>query len=145
MSENILVGLAALGIPLLAAAYLMLRRHAAVFRMVVAMILLGLGYLTATGAISDIGATLMGQPIVPAVIETPVPAAPAETAPTPAPTVAPEAAPSPSDPTATVPGEPPPAPEDAAPTGAPIDSPAEAPASGEETQPTEQAPAPVTP
>ncbi|MBX9682731.1 MAG: hypothetical protein K2X41_02975 [Hyphomicrobium sp.] len=149
MSENILVGLAALGIPLLAAAYLMLRRHAPVFRMVVAMILLGLGYLTATGAISDIGATLMGQPIVPAVIETPVPAAPAETAPTPAPTpsptVTPEAAPSPSDPAATVPGEPPPAPEDAAPAGAPIDSPAEAPASGEETQPTEPAPAPVTP
>lgn len=142
MSENILVGLAALGIPLLAAAYLMLRRHAAVFRMVVAMILLGLGYLTATGAISDIGATLTGQPTVPAVVETtsPVPAPPAVT-----PEPAPSPAVAPPDPAATVPDEPPPAPEDAAPAGAPIDSPAEAPASGEETQPTEPVPAPVTP
>ncbi len=158
MSENTLVGLAALGIPLLAAAYLMLRRQAAIFRMVVAMVLIGLGYLTATGAISDIGAKIVGDATTPVVIEPTTPAAP-----TPVNEVAPTAAPTPdtqtpstpapgtqmndtpaaADPAATAPGEPPPALDDAAPAQAPIESPAEAPASGEETRPAE--PAPVTP
>ena len=127
MSEDLMVGLAATGIPLLLIAYLLLRRQAAIFTMVVAMILLGLGYLTTTGAITDIGAQVMNT-ISPSSSTTPAPepvAAPVEA---PAPAAAPEPAPAPEP-------EPEPAPADT-PADAPADTPADAPA---------DAPAPVTP
>ena len=61
MSENLLVGLLATLVPLFVAGYLMLQKQAAIFRMFVAMLLVGVGYLTATGAIEDIGARVTGK------------------------------------------------------------------------------------
>lgn len=56
-------GWLALGIPALAVGLLFLRRHGGVFWMYLAASVLGIGYLTTTGAVSDIGAkalTLVG-------------------------------------------------------------------------------------
>lgn len=98
MNEELLVGLLALGAPLFAVGYLMLRRNRGVFRMYVAMLLIGLGYLTATGALTDIGRTLMGAEGEVMPVEAPVPA-PAEPAPAAQPTPpAPEATPPPAAP-----------------------------------------------
>lgn len=102
MSENmhLIVGLLALAIPFFAAGFLMLRRQPAIFRMYAVMLLVGLGYLTATGAISDIGRKVLGQPSlppipVPTVKAKPEPAAVPAAAPAPAaaPTTAPATAP----------------------------------------------------
>ena len=60
MSSNLIVGLLATFIPLFAVGYLMLKGKPPIFRMFVAMLLVGLGYLTATGAIEDIGARVAG-------------------------------------------------------------------------------------
>ena len=83
MNEDLIVGLLATAIPLFAVGYLMLRRNAGIFRMFMAMLLIGLGYLTATGAMSDIGASVMGK-VNQAIPETAPVAAPAP-APAPAP------------------------------------------------------------
>lgn len=88
MNQELIVGLVALGIPLFGVGYLMLRKNAGIFRMYLAMLLIGLGYLTATGAMNDIGRQVMGidgMPAMPAA-EAPAsaPAAPASPA-TPAP------------------------------------------------------------
>lgn len=81
MNENLIVGLLALGVPLLGIGYLMLRKQTSIFRMFVAMVLIGLGYLTATGALTDIGVKIMGavHEAAPAVAPAP------ESAPAPAP------------------------------------------------------------
>ena len=60
MNQEMIVGLLAAGVPLFAVGYLMLRKQTGIFRMFVAMLLVGLGYLTATGAINDIGSRVMG-------------------------------------------------------------------------------------
>lgn len=86
MNQELIVGLVALGIPLFAVGYLMLRKNAGIFRMYLAMLLIGLGYLTATGSMNDIGRQVMGidgMPAMPAA-DAPAPAAPAAPA-TPAP------------------------------------------------------------
>lgn len=75
MNNELLVGLATLAIPLFAVGYLMLHRKAAIFRMYSAMLVLGLGYLALTGALSDIGRDMLGTLGVKTT-------APAETAPT---------------------------------------------------------------
>ena len=92
MSENmhLIVGLLALAIPFFAAGFLMLRRQPAIFRMYAVMLLVGLGYLTATGAISDIGRKVLGQPSLPPI---PVPTVKAKPEPAAAPTTAPATVP----------------------------------------------------
>ena len=75
MSSNLIVGLLATFIPLFAVGYLMLNKKPPIFRMFVAMLLVGVGYLTATGAIEDIGARVTGGGEVAAVGVTVVPAA----------------------------------------------------------------------
>ncbi len=83
MSSDLIVGLLASFVPLFAVGYLMLNKKPPIFRMFVAMLLVGLGYLTATGAIEDIGKRLMGGgspaavevPVVPAAKEAAKPAA----------------------------------------------------------------------
>ncbi len=60
MSSDLIVGLLASFVPLFAVGYLMLNKKPPIFRMFVAMLLVGIGYLTATGAIEDIGKGLMG-------------------------------------------------------------------------------------
>jgi hypothetical protein len=85
MSTNMIAGLLATFIPLFTVGYLMLNKKPPIFRMFVAMLLVGLGYLTATGAIEDIGKQLIGRS--PAAVEAPAakeaakPAAPAPDAP----------------------------------------------------------------
>lgn len=117
MNPELLVGVLALGVPLLALGYLMLRRNRGVFRMYLAMILIGLGYLTATGALNDIGRTLMGSEGEVMPVQSPAPAPAAES---PAPPPTPE--PAPAEPT---PVEPPSPPAEAPP---PASEPAPAPA-----------------
>ncbi|NOT71820.1 MAG: hypothetical protein HOP09_11255 [Hyphomicrobium sp.] len=84
MNQELIAGLVALGVPLFAVGYLMLRRNAGVFRMFVAMLLIGLGYLTATGAMNDIGRKVMGTYGLP-----PLPPVPAAAPAAPAPAAAP--------------------------------------------------------
>lgn len=116
MNQELFVGALALGVPLFALGYLMLRRNRGVLRMYIAMLLIGLGYLTATGALSDIGNKLMGVGGEVNPTESTVPA--------PAPVVTPPA------PDATPPAdvETPPASEPAPETSAPASEPAPAPA-----------------
>jgi hypothetical protein len=98
MSEQLITGLLALGVPLLGGGFLALRNNTAVFRMFVAMVLIALGYLTATGAVEDIGTTVLGMvqgsapapAVVPASAPVEKPAA-VVPAPAPAATPAPEA------------------------------------------------------
>ena len=83
MNSNLIVGLLASFIPLFVVGYLMLNKKPPIFRMFVAMLLVGLGYLTATGAVEDIGARVAGGgspaavevPVVPAAKEAAKPAA----------------------------------------------------------------------
>lgn len=115
MNQELLVGVLALGVPLFAVGYLMLRRNRGVFRMYLAMLLIGLGYLTATGALTDIGRTLMGAEgeVMPveAPAHTPAIEAPAATPPAAVPEAAPPAETPPADIPATPPAsEPAPAP-----------------------------------
>jgi hypothetical protein len=86
MNQELIVGLVALGVPFFSAGYLMLRKQPGIFRMFMAMLLIGLGYLTATGAINDIGAKVLGHK---AMELPPEPAAAPATAPAPAPAPAP--------------------------------------------------------
>jgi hypothetical protein len=79
MNEELIAGLLVLGVPLLGGGYLALRNNTAVFRMFVAMVLIALGYLTATGAVNDIGTTVLGAvkggaPATPAVTPAATPA-----------------------------------------------------------------------
>ncbi|MEQ1653229.1 MAG: hypothetical protein ABL897_12130 [Hyphomicrobium sp.] len=81
MNQELIVGLVALGIPLFAVGYLMLRKNAGIFRMYLAMLLIGLGYLTATGSMNDIGRQVMGIDGMPAPVAVPAADAPAPAAP----------------------------------------------------------------
>ena len=101
MSTNLVVGLLASFIPLFAVGYFMLNNKPPIFRMFVAMLLVGLGYLTATGAIEDIGARLIGAP--PVAVE--APAAPAAKESAPAAADAKPAAPAPEAPKADAPAD----------------------------------------
>ncbi len=114
MSSNLIIGLLASFIPLFAVGYLMLNKKPPIFRMFVAMLLVGLGYLTATGAIEDIGKGLMGgtEIVVPAATKAAPEAAKEETKPAAdAAPAAKDAAPAPEAPKAD-------APADAKPAGA---------------------------
>lgn len=114
MNEELIVGLLALAVPLLGGGYFALRNNTGIFRMFVAMTLLALGYLTVTGALNDIGATILGKAPVVAPVEKTVAPAPTEkpAAPAPAPKVEAPAAPAPA-------ATPPAAPAPAAPAPAP--------------------------
>lgn len=101
MSHFTLVGLLASAVLFFALGFLLLKGKPAIRRMYFVMILIGLGYLAATGAMEDIGRGLLGEPQVAAPQDIAVPdattAPAAETAaPTPAPAPAPEAAPAPA-------------------------------------------------
>jgi hypothetical protein len=78
MNEELIVGLLALAVPLLGGGYFALRNNTGIFRMFVAMVLVGLGYLTVTGALNDIGATILGKAPVAASAEKTAAPAPAE-------------------------------------------------------------------
>lgn len=91
MNLDLILGLLATGVPLLGLGYLMLAKQHGIYRMFVAMVLIGLGYLTMTGAINDIGAKITGsksaipmEAEAPAPAPAPTPAAPAPGAPAPA-------------------------------------------------------------
>ena len=68
-----LLGAVVLAVPLLILAWLFLRRQRAVYLFAVALILVGTGYLMATGATSDIGNMVLGDGAAP-VATTPAPA-----------------------------------------------------------------------
>lgn len=82
MTTNLLIGLAVTAVPAFVIGYLILNKKPPIFRMYIAMVLVGLGYLVATGAIEDIGSTFgRSAPVatsepapVPAASETPKPA-----------------------------------------------------------------------
>lgn len=98
MMTDLMVGLLVTAVPALAVGYLMLNKQPPIFRMFIVMVLVGLGYLTATGAIEDIGAKVQGH-AAPTPVAAPE-AAPAATPTTEAPKAetpaATEAAPTPS-------------------------------------------------
>ena len=65
MNKEMIVGLVVTFVPLFAAGYLMLRKQASIFRFFLAMLVVGIGYLTATGAVNEIGAqVLMHKPVM---------------------------------------------------------------------------------
>lgn len=98
MNTDLLIGLAATAVPAYVVGYLMLNKYMPVFRMYLAMIAIGLGYLYFTGGLEDIGATfgrhMKETPTVVAPAPATKPAAPAaetpktEAAPAPAPAAA---------------------------------------------------------
>lgn len=57
MNPDLLIGLAVTAVPAYVIGYLMLNKNMPVFRMYLAMIAIGLGYLYFTGGLEDIGAT----------------------------------------------------------------------------------------
>lgn len=94
MNEALLVGILALGVPLFAVGYFLLRGSRAIFGMFAAMLLIGLGYLTSTGALTDIGHKILGSEgqLMPASAPVPIAETPAPAADAAAPAAAPEAA-----------------------------------------------------
>lgn len=94
MMTDLMMGLLVTAVPALAVGYLMLNKQPPIFRMFIVMVLVGLGYLTATGAIEDIGAKVQGKAApTPVAAPQPAPAAEAPKADTPAAT---QAAPAPA-------------------------------------------------
>ena len=75
--------------------YLMLNKQPPIFRMFIAMLLIGLGYLTATGAIEDIGAKFARHSQTPASVPAAAPGATPKAEPAAAPAAKTEAAPAP--------------------------------------------------
>jgi len=132
MNDDLVLGLVSAAVPLLLIGFLALRRLPAVFAFFVAVVAVGLGYLTTTGAVKDFGATVRSHVppgILPAKEEKAEPASgPAMTPMTPPPAATPAPAP-----------EPTPAPPAATPAPQPTPSPAPAPST---TSPT---PAPANP
>lgn len=128
MNEALLVGVLALGVPLFGIGYFLLRGNRGIFGMFAAMLLIGLGYLTATGALTDIGHKILGAEgqLMPVSAPAPVPAAetpaPAADATEPAAAPEPDAVPAEDEP---APAEDMPAPE--APANEPAPAPAPAP------------------
>lgn len=137
MNEALLVGVLALGVPLFAVGYFLLRGNRGIFGMFAAMLLIGLGYLTSTGALTDIGHKILGAEGEVMPVAAPAPAAdtPAPAADAAAPAAAPEAAaepdaagePEPMAEPEPAPAEDTPAPEAPAGEAAPAPSPAPAP------------------
>ena len=130
MNETV-IGILAIGVPALLIGGILLGRYRPVFWMFFAALVVGLGYLTTTGTVDDVGRQAIGY------IGTPPPAVTPAVAPTPAPEPTPSAAPEPA---------PAPAPEpapSAAPEPAPAPAPEAAPAPAPETPATEPAPAPA--
>lgn len=144
MNSDLLAGLAVTFVPLATIGYLMLRKQAGIFRMYIAMLLIGIGYLTLTGGINDIGTKVLGHNVLTPAEDAAPPApagekisqpAPAEVktdaaAPAPGPTPAaaekaPESPPAPADPDVAPQGG---ALEDAAPPPSPPSQGAGAPA-----------------
>ncbi len=80
MNLDLIIGLLATAVPLLGIGYFMLAKQPGIFRMFVAMVLIGLGYLSMTGALSDIGSQITGSGA-----STPTEAVAPEAAPAPAP------------------------------------------------------------
>jgi hypothetical protein len=119
MSEDLLIGLAATALPLLALGFLLLRGSPVIFRFFMGLLLVGLGYLGVTGALDDIGRIVKGEQ-EPIVAPAAAPVQPSETTPAPAE---------------------PPAAEPLAPAEAPVGEPAPAPveATPEETGPEPEA------
>ena len=74
MNDELIVGLLVLAVPLFAVGYLMLRRQAGVFRMYIAMLLIGFGYLAMTGALNDIGRKVLQRGAVAVPAAAPAPA-----------------------------------------------------------------------
>jgi outer membrane biosynthesis protein TonB len=134
------IGLIVTAVPALLIGGILLGRYRVVLWMYIAALVIGLGYLTTTGAIDEIGKQAMdyipkSQPTpaaAPAAAPEAAPAAAPEPAPAPAP--APEAAPAPA------PETPAPAPEAPAPEAAPAPAPEAAPAPAPDSTP---APAPA--
>jgi outer membrane biosynthesis protein TonB len=131
------IGILAMGVPALLVGGILLGRYRPVFWMFFAALVVGIGYLTTTGTVDDVGKEVIGY------IGTPppavVPAAAPEPAPAPAPEPTPAVAPAPAP-------EPTPAPEAApapAPEAAPAPAPEAAPAPAPETPASEPAPAPA--
>ncbi len=143
MNETV-VGILAIAVPALLIGGILFGRYRPVFWMFFAALVIGLGYLTTTGAVDDVGQEVIGYigtPPPPAA----TPAAAPEPAPAPTPAAAPEPAPAPApEPTPAPEAVPTPAPE-AAPTPAPETAPAPeaAPAPAPETPASEPAPAPA--
>ena len=139
MNEDLLIGLAATAVPLLVLGYLFLRRNPAICRFFVALLLVGLGYLAVTDALSDIGRIVQGKDaavVRPTAGETAPPAAQAPAEP---PAVEQPAA-APLAPTDAPVGEPAPAPveaqpQDAEPEPENMPPPADTEPSGGATQP----------
>lgn len=122
MNETI-IGILAIGVPALLIGGILLGRYRPVFWMFFAALVIGLGYLTTTGTVDDVGRQAIGY------IGTPPPHATPAVAPTPAPEPTPSAAPEPAP--------------SAAPEPAPAPAPEAAPAPAPETPATEPAPAPA--
>lgn len=135
-------GLLVIGVPALLIGGILLGRYRPVFWFFFVALLVGLGYLTTTGTVDDIGKKAIDY------VGTPPPAATPATAPEPAPAPAPEAAPAPAPEAAPAPppeAAPAPAPEAApapAPEAAPAPAPEAAPAPAPETPPAAPAPQP---
>jgi len=131
------IGLLVIGIPALLIGGILLGRYRPVFWMFVAALAVGLGYLTTTGTVDEVGKQAIGYVGTPPPAATPA-AAPEPAAAEPTPAAAPEPAPAPAPEAA-----PAPAPE-AAPAPAPEAPAPEAPAPAPEATPpaTEPAPAP---
>lgn len=83
MNENTIIGFLVAFVPLFAVGYLMLNKNRGVFRMFVAMLIIGLGYLGFTGALDDIGLRVTGGSGVLS-LDAPAPAGEAPAAPAPA-------------------------------------------------------------
>lgn len=129
------IGLLVIGVPALLIGGILLGRYRPVFWMFVAALIVGLGYLTTTGTVQEVGKQAIGYVGTPPAA---TPAAAPEPAAAPAAEPAPEPAPAPS-----AAPEPAPAPE-AAPAPAPETTPAPeaAPAAPETPPASEPAPAP---
>lgn len=116
-------GLLVIGVPALLIGGILLGRYRPVFWMFFGALIIGLGYLTTTGAVNDVGKQAIGyigtpQPeVVPAAAPEPAPAPEptpsAASTPAPEPTPAPEVAPAPTPETPAPAAETPPASEPA--------------------------------
>lgn len=114
MNETV-IGILAIGVPALLIGGILLARHRAVFWMFFAALVVGLGYLTSTGTVDDVGKQAIGY------IGTPPPEATPAAAPAPAPEPTPAAAPEPAPAPEAAPAAPEAAP--AAPEAAPAPAP----------------------
>lgn len=61
MTSATVIGLAAIAVPLLVVFWVTLRRQRAVWWFACALLVVGLGYLTVTGAAHDIGVRVIGM------------------------------------------------------------------------------------